>query len=128
MHLEYEVDSEINPTVYCCVLWRFVTSLHILFLLYQNLCTVLLLLYLPHAFFSLQLVKLYLPADGHLDGNVLEPLQHHQLFMICMCCYVFPLYFTYLLHKFAVFSDMTLQRGKLQNVLTAHGAMNMYGK
>jgi hypothetical protein len=38
--------------------------------------------------FFLQLVKPYLPADGHLNGNVLKPLQHLQLFMICMCCCV----------------------------------------
>jgi len=52
MNLQYEVDSEINPTVYWSVLWKFVTSLYILFLLCLNLCTVLLLLYLPHAFSS----------------------------------------------------------------------------
>jgi hypothetical protein len=60
---------------------------------------------------------------------VISLIQHSTpdfLWLACHLCVSIVL--TYLSHKFAVFSDLTLQRGKLKNVLTAHGVMNMYGK
>jgi hypothetical protein len=125
MLLDCVVNSQVNPTVYWSALWWVVTVLHIsfsfklfaLFPCFSSISCFFLLKWwnCTHLMMNVSMVTCLIWCN--------TPDFHDSHAMLCV-----SIVLTYLSHTFAIFSDLTLQRDILKNVLTAHGVMNMYGK